>query len=111
MKNKGKPVKVLVVDDDRSHRFMLKSMFTEWGWDVEEADDGTTAVAAVEAHSYDAILMDVRMAKMDGMEALRRSFDGWKFDASSQINPEKLTIQLFHHGVKLAEKSFTIYEP
>jgi len=69
---KGKPVKVLVVDDDRSHRFMLSSMFTEWGWNVEEADDGTTAVAAVEEHSYDAILMDVRMAKMDGMEALKR---------------------------------------
>ncbi len=51
---------------------MLKSMFTEWGWNVKEADDGTTAVAAVEEHSYDAILMDVRMAKMDGMEALRR---------------------------------------
>ena len=72
MKKKGKPVKVLVVDDDRSHRFMLKSMFTDWGWDVEEADDGTTAVAAVEERFYDAILMDVRMAKMDGMEALRR---------------------------------------
>ncbi|MFC1844259.1 sigma-54-dependent transcriptional regulator [Thermodesulfobacteriota bacterium] len=51
---------------------MLSSMFSEWGWDVEEADDGTTAVAAVEEHSYDAILMDVRMAKMDGMEALKR---------------------------------------
>jgi two-component system response regulator HydG len=51
---------------------MLKSMFTEWGWNVEEADDGTTAVAAVEGHSYDAILMDVRMAKMDGMEALKK---------------------------------------
>jgi hypothetical protein len=37
------------------------------------------------------------------------SFDGWKFDADSQINPEKLTIQLFHQGVKLAEKSFTVY--
>ena len=72
MKKKGKPVKVLVVDDDKSHRFMLKSMFAEWDWNVEEADDGTTAVAAVEVHSYDAILMDVRMAKMDGMEALRR---------------------------------------
>jgi two-component system response regulator HydG len=72
VKKKGKPVKVLVVDDDKSHRFMLKSMFAEWGWNVEEADDGTTAVAAVEVHSYDAILMDVRMAKMDGMEALRR---------------------------------------
>ncbi len=72
MKKKGEPIKVLVVDDDRSHRFMLKSMFMEWGWIVKEADDGTTAVAAVEEHSYDAILMDVRMAKMDGMEALRR---------------------------------------
>jgi two-component system response regulator HydG len=72
VKTKGKPIKILVVDDDRSHRFMLSSMFSEWGWNVEEADDGTTAVAAVEGHSYDAILMDVRMAKMDGMEALRR---------------------------------------
>ncbi len=72
MKKKGEPVKVLVVDDDKSHRFMLKSMFTEWGWNVAEADDGTTAVTAVEEHAYDAILMDVRMAKMDGMEALRR---------------------------------------
>jgi two-component system response regulator HydG len=72
VKKKGKPVKVLVVDDDRSHRFMLSSMFSEWGWNVEEADDGTTAVAAVEEHSYDAILMDVRMAIMDGMEALKR---------------------------------------
>jgi len=72
VKKKGKPIKILVVDDDRSHRFMLKSMFTEWGWSVAEADDGTTAVAAVEEHFYDAILMDVRMAKMDGMEALRR---------------------------------------
>ena len=72
MKTGRKPVKVLVVDDDRSHRFMLKSMFAEWGWSVEEADDGTTAVAAVEEHFYDAVLMDIRMAKMDGMEALRR---------------------------------------
>jgi two-component system response regulator HydG len=72
VKTKGKPIKILVVDDDRSHRFMLNSMFSEWGWNVEEADDGTTAVAAVEEHFYDAILMDVRMAKMDGMEALRR---------------------------------------
>ena len=72
MKKKGEPIKVLVVDDDKTHRFMLKSMFTEWGWKVEEADDGSTALAAVEARSYDAVLMDVRMAKMDGMEALRR---------------------------------------
>ena len=71
MHNKN-PITILVVDDDTTHRYMLQAMFKEWGWQVEEADDGTTAVAAVEARPFDAILMDVRMAKMDGMEALTR---------------------------------------
>jgi len=37
------------------------------------------------------------------------SFDGWKLGNDSQIVPGKLTIQLFHQGMKLAEKSFTVY--
>ena len=64
--------KVLIVDDERVHRFMLRSLFAEWGWDAEEADDGATAVAAVARGPFDAILMDVRMTTMDGMEALKR---------------------------------------
>ena len=64
--------KILIVDDERVHRFMLRSLFAEWGWDAEEADDGSTAVAAVEQGPYDVILMDVRMTAMDGMEALKR---------------------------------------
>ena len=57
--------KILIVDDERVHRFMLRSLFAEWGWDAEEADDGTTAVAAVEQGPWDVILMDVRMTAMD----------------------------------------------
>ncbi len=64
--------KILIVDDERVHRFMLRSLFAEWGWGAEEADDGSSAVAAVEQGPFDAILMDVRMTTMDGMEALRR---------------------------------------
>ena len=64
--------KVLIVDDERVHRFMLRSLFAEWGWDAEEADDGATAVAAVARGPFDASLMDVRMTTMDGMEALKR---------------------------------------
>ena len=71
MDNKSK-IKILIVDDEKVHRFMLASMFKEWGWGSEEADDGTTAVAAVEQGPFDAILMDVRMTTMDGMEALQR---------------------------------------
>ncbi|WP_136796597.1 MULTISPECIES: sigma-54-dependent transcriptional regulator [Desulfosediminicola] len=63
---------VLVVDDEQVHRYMLSSMLKEWGWRCVEADDGTTAVAAVEQNSYDAVLMDIRMLKMDGREAFRR---------------------------------------
>ena len=37
------------------------------------------------------------------------SFDGWKFDSESRMVPGKLTIQLFHQGTKLAEKTFTVY--
>ncbi len=69
---KDKQISVLVVDDDQVHRYMLCSMLGEWGYRTIEADDGTTAVAAVEKHSYDAVLMDVRMVKMDGHEAFSR---------------------------------------
>ncbi len=65
----AKKVTILVVDDEQVHRYMLCSMFKEWGWKCVEADDGKTAVDAVERFRYDAVLMDVRMARMDGMEA------------------------------------------
>ncbi len=63
---------VLIVDDEQVHRYMLSSMLKEWGWRCIEADDGTTAVAAVEKHNYDAVLMDIRMVKMDGREAFHK---------------------------------------
>ncbi|MCL7487750.1 MAG: sigma-54 dependent transcriptional regulator [Desulfobulbaceae bacterium] len=69
---KNTNVKILVVDDEKVHRFMLTSLFREWGWQAAEADDGITAVAAVREGAFDAILMDVRMTAMDGMEALQR---------------------------------------
>ncbi len=72
MPRKKEKITVLVVDDDQVHRYMLNSMLTEWGWRCVEADDGTTAVAAVEKKHYDAVLMDVRMTRMDGHEAFRR---------------------------------------
>ncbi len=72
MSRSAKQVTILVVDDEQVHRFMLCSMFREWGWKCVEADDGQTAVTAVEKGSYDAVLMDVRMARMDGREAFRR---------------------------------------
>ena len=64
--------RILIVDDEQVHRYMLSTLFGEWGWESVEADDGTTAVAAVEEGPFDAVLMDVRMTTMDGMEALKK---------------------------------------
>lgn len=68
VKEKNK-ITILVVDDDQVHRFMLCALLKEWGWRTVEADDGSTAVAAVKKNHYDAVLMDVRMARMGGHEA------------------------------------------
>jgi len=63
---------VLVVDDDDTHRTMLRTLVGGWGYDVEEADDGSAAIAKVEERPFDLILMDVRMLKVSGLEALER---------------------------------------
>lgn len=72
MNTDKKIINILVVDDDETHRIMLRTMLKKWNWQVSEADDGTTAVAAVQDNPFDAILMDVRMTQMDGIEALRQ---------------------------------------
>lgn len=61
---------ILVVDDDAAHRLMLHAVLTDEGYGVTDADDGTTAVQAVQHERFDLILMDVRMTEMGGIEAL-----------------------------------------
>ncbi|HIJ57599.1 MAG TPA: sigma-54-dependent Fis family transcriptional regulator [Deltaproteobacteria bacterium] len=64
--------KILVADDDLSLRKMLEAVLTDDGYDVKEADDGQHAIEAVEDQFYDLILMDIRMTRMGGIEALKR---------------------------------------
>ena len=64
--------RILVVDDDRAHLTMLTAMLESWGHDVDTAADGAEAVDRVRRRAYDVVLTDVRMAEVDGIEALRR---------------------------------------
>ena len=63
---------ILVVDDDLAHRTMLKKLLGGWGYDVSEADDGSSAIDAVNQKAFDLILMDIRMLKVSGIEALEQ---------------------------------------
>ena len=62
---------VLVVDDDTGHRLTLETLLTRWGLTVTGAENGESAVCAVEQQPYDAVLMDIRMRGMDGLTALK----------------------------------------
>lgn len=67
--------KILVVDDDPSHRTMLMAVLSAEGYQVLEADDGDTACRMVETTLFDMVLMDLRMKRMDGDEAQKKIVD------------------------------------
>ena len=50
----------------------MKKLIGGWGYAVFEADDGATAIDEVRRRSFDVILMDIRMVKVSGIEALEQ---------------------------------------
>ncbi|MCA1943903.1 MAG: sigma-54 dependent transcriptional regulator [Desulfovibrio sp.] len=64
--------RILVVDDDLGHLESLALLLKGWGYAVTPATRGEEAAALVEQGPYDAVLMDVRMPGLSGVEALAR---------------------------------------
>jgi diguanylate cyclase (GGDEF)-like protein len=67
----GKP-NVLVVDDEPDKRTLLQVALQMAGYNVETAEDGAEALAAIETNPPDLIVTDVMMPVMDGFELARR---------------------------------------
>ncbi|MGD2186425.1 MAG: sigma-54 dependent transcriptional regulator [Desulfobacterales bacterium] len=64
--------KILVVDDDASHRKMIEAVLSDEGHEIKQADDGQVAINAVRKEFFDLILMDIRMSEVGGIEALKQ---------------------------------------
>src|SRR6187399_1420741 len=62
--------KVLIVDDERSIRHTLRDILEFEKYDVDEACDGMEALVKIKQNPYDVIILDIKMPKMDGMDAL-----------------------------------------
>jgi two-component system OmpR family response regulator len=68
----GSPVRVLVVDDESSIAELLSMALRYEGWQVQTAGNGQSAVRAARQFRPDAVVLDLMLPDIDGMEVLRR---------------------------------------
>lgn len=63
-------INVLVVDDNQINRLLVNKVLKKWGATADFAENGREAVEKIEANlNYDAVLMDIHMPEMGGLEA------------------------------------------
>jgi DNA-binding NtrC family response regulator len=80
---------LLIIDDDRRMRELLREIFSEQGYLVTVAEDGDQAVAAINEERFGLILTDLKMPGQDGLALLRRA---------QQVDPEVPVIMITGHG-------------
>ncbi|MDQ7908844.1 response regulator transcription factor [Phytohabitans sp. ZYX-F-186] len=68
----GEPVRVLVVDDEATLTDLLSMALRYEGWQVRSAGNGVTAVRVAREFEPDAVVLDIMLPDLDGLEVLRR---------------------------------------
>lgn len=80
---------LLVIDDEKTIRNTLKEILEYEGYRVDEAADGAAGLEMVKNNNYDAVLCDIKMPKMDGLELLPKILE---------IAPDTPVIMISGHG-------------
>lgn len=80
---------ILLIDDEKSIRKTLREILEYEGYNVEEAQDGAEGLRMIQDGDFDAVLCDIKMPKMDGMEVLEKA---------TKSNPDVPIIMISGHG-------------
>jgi DNA-binding NtrC family response regulator len=80
---------ILIIDDERAIRKTLTEILGFEGYKIEEAADGEEGLKKFQAATYDVVLCDIKMPKVDGLEFLSKA---------TGINPDVPIIMISGHG-------------
>ena len=80
---------ILIIDDEEAIRNVLRDILEMEDYEVDEAKDGIEALSKIKQKSFDAIICDIKMPKMDGMEVLERV---------NLLSPDTPIIMISGHG-------------
>jgi len=80
---------ILIIDDERAIRKTLGEILTYEGFKVQEASDGEEGWKLFSEKTYDVVLCDIKMPKMDGLEFLQKA---------GELNPDVPVIMISGHG-------------
>lgn len=86
--NKPMPT-ILIIDDERAIRKTLTEILTFEGYTIDEAADGEEGLQRFKAKTYDVVLCDIKMPKIDGLEFLQKA---------GESNPDVPIIMISGHG-------------
>ncbi len=81
--------KILIVDDEQSIVDSISMILSQDDYEIDSANNGAAAVSKVKSNFYDLILLDIKMPKMDGLEALEKI---------KEIDKDAVVIMISGHG-------------
>ncbi len=88
-KNAPIVARILIVDDEQPIRRALKSVLDNEPYEVDEAVDGVDGIEQAKKKKYDVIFLDIRMPRMDGLEAIGKILE---------VSPDSSIIMISGHG-------------
>jgi DNA-binding response OmpR family regulator len=62
--------RVMVVEDERTVQVLMQDLLETWGHDVQSASTGDQAIALLEAHDYDLVVLDIMLGAISGYDVL-----------------------------------------
>lgn len=80
---------LLIIDDEKAIRKTLAEILSFEGYKIDETADGEEGLKKFKEKTYDAVLCDIKMPKVDGMEFLQKAVE---------INPDVPIIMISGHG-------------